>query len=495
MTVIRQPVVAIVGHIDHGKTTLLDYIRTSSVAAREAGGITQRVSAYEAVHKTKDGDRLITFIDTPGHEAFGAMRRRSAGAADIAVLIVAADDGVKPQTQEAIKAVQEAGVPMIVAFTKVDKDTANIEKAKESVLREGIYLEGLGGDVPWVAVSGKTGDGVPELLDLILLVAEVGDIKSDSAAPVMGVIIETARDPRIGISATVILKQGTLKTGGFAVSGAAVAPLRAIENFAGERVASLTCGKPARISGFTAEPAVGSTVTVVETKKEAEAVVKNAELAARRPQEVVRADDGAQKVTLRVVIKADAAGSVEALQYELKKLSHPDVEILVAGTGVGSVNENDVKLLIGFSPAAILAFNVKTDASAKDLAERQHVALESRQIIYELSAWVAEQMQLNAPDRSAEAITGTAKIIKLFSTAGSKHVVGGKVETGQLKLGEQVTVFRRGIEVGVGKITNLQLQRSNVSTVGEGLECGMQIDSKADIVGGDMIQAGGKKHG
>jgi len=265
-----QPVVAIVGHIDHGKTTLLDFIRTSSVAARETGGITQRVSAYEVIHTGTGRERTITFIDTPGHEAFQKMRERAGAAADIAILIVAADDGVKPQTKEAYKAITAANIPFIVAFTKIDKDTANLDRAKESVGKEGIYLEGLGGDVPFVAVSGKTGEGVPELLDLITLVADLHSISCDASKAAEGIVLESSRDARTGTSATIIMKQGTLTVGGFAVSGSGYAPLRAIEDFAGTKVKEISCGKPARVVGFTAEPKVGALVTVVATKKEAE---------------------------------------------------------------------------------------------------------------------------------------------------------------------------------------------------------------------------------
>jgi len=495
MSAVQQPVVAIVGHIDHGKTTLLDYIRKSAVAAREAGGITQRVSAYEIEHANAEGSKLITFIDTPGHEAFQKMRRRSANAADIAILIVAADDGVKPQTVEAKKAIEEAGIPMIVAFTKVDKDTANLEKAKESVLREGVYLEGLGGDVPWAAVSAKTGDGVSELLDLILLVADVQGISADTEKPLKAVVIESQRDPRSGISATVIVREGTLSTGGFAVSGTAYAPLRIVENFMGEKVTSIACGKPARIVGFTDEPKVGSVVTSVETKKEAEQAVAQALADTKRVDVVHSHDVQSEKPAIRVVLKADTAGSVEALEYELGKISQEKVGILIAGKGVGTINENDVKLLIGFSPAALIGFNVKIDASAKDLAERQHIMVETKDIIYQLTEWLGEEVKKYVPDDTGDAITGTAKILKQFSTSGAKHVVGARIETGVIKLGEMVSIIRRDIEIGRGKITNLQQQRSDVSSIGEGMECGMQIDTKADVVAGDMIQAGGKKHG
>jgi translation initiation factor IF-2 len=489
MSTVRQPVVAIVGHIDHGKTTLLDYIRSTSVAAREAGGITQRVSAYEITHITKEAATPITFIDTPGHEAFSAMRRRSASAADIAVLIVAADDGVKPQTKEALKAIQDAGVPFIVCFTKADKDTANLEKAKESVLREGVYLEGLGGDVPWVAASGKTGAGVPELLDLIVLLTEVHGITVDPSAPFRAVVIESARDPRAGINATMIIKAGTLTTGTFAVSGTAYAPVRAVENFEGKRVDSLAAGKPVRITGFSDEPQVGSTVTLVATKKEAEDAVKEATQADKRSSDQSLEDS--KKPLMRLVLKADSVGSIEALQYEISKIPHPEVEYRVVAATVGAVSEADVKLLIGFQPSVILAFNTKVDAGAKDLAERQHIAIETRTIIYELSEWLAEETKKHEPDRSAETVHGVAKILKAFSVTGTKHVVGGRVEEGVIRRNDIVTIYRRGIEVGTGKIINLQEQRADAAQVSAVAECGMQIDSKADIVAGDTIQMGG----
>lgn len=495
MAAVKQPVVAIVGHIDHGKTTLLDYIRKTKVADKEHGGITQRLSAYEAVHTDTNGEHLISFIDTPGHEAFSAMRRRSASAADIAVLIVAADDGVKPQTIEAMKAIADAKVPMIVAFTKIDKDTANIERAKESVLREGVYLEGLGGDVPWVGVSGKSGEGVSELLDLILLVADVHGITCDPRAPFSGVIIETSRDAKTGISATVIAKAGTLQTGAFAVSGSAFAPIRAIENYAGERVPSLTCGKPARLTGWSEEPKVGGVVTIVTSKKEAEAAVAEAVTEAKKPH--AQPTESARPV-MRLVLKADTAGSIEALEHELNKIPHEHVDFLIAGTGVGTINENDVKLVIGFSPAIILGFNVKTDASAKDLAERQHIQVETRTIIYELSEWLQAEVTKYIPDTSGQEVVGVGKVLKQFSTTGSKHVIGVRVEEGMLRMHDHVTILRRGIEVGNGKITNLQLQRADVSSVAAVAECGMEVTSKSDIVGGDQLQvigSGRGKHG
>lgn len=485
-SICKQPVVAIVGHIDHGKTTLLDHIRKSAVAAKETGGITQRVSAYEVVHNGAEGECAITFIDTPGHEAFQKMRRRAGRSADIAILIIAADDGVKPQTVEAHKAILEANIPFIVAFTKIDKDTANIERAKESVMKEGIYLEGLGGDIPYVGVSGKTGAGIPELLDLIALVADLNSISCDAGAPVEGIVIESTRDAKVGISATVIVREGTLTTGGFAVAGNAIAPLRALEDFTGAKVNSITCGKPARIVGFSVEPPAGSTLTVVGTKKEAESLAAlNTKTPASQSAGIEKSDT--ETNVLRMTLKADTAGSLEALNHEIQKIKIEGVELRVVAESVGPISETDVKTLIGFEPAFIVGFNVKIENGAKDLAERNRITLETKPIIYELADWLLEEAKKHKPITVADTATGEAEIIRHFSTAGIKHVVGGKVISGALLLHDRVLIMRRGIEVGSGKIVNLQQGRADTSRVPEGTEFGAQVESKADIIAGDHL--------
>ena len=481
-----QPVVAVVGHIDHGKTTLLDYIRKSQVADKEAGGITQRISAYEITHTTKEGaTRAITFIDTPGHEAFQKMRRRGAGAADIAILVVAADDGVKPQTKEAWAAIQNAKVPAIVAFTKIDKETANLERAKESVGKEGIYLEGLGGEIPWVGVSGKSGDGVPELLDLIILAADLNGVTCDAASGARAIVMERARDARTGVSATVIVRVCTLASGTFAVALDAWAPVRVLENAAGEKGKEIVCGKPARLSGFSKEPAVGSEIIIVESKKEAEQLVKDA---FTQSQTAVTAEGDAGKTPIRIVLKADTAGSIEALEYELGKVPREYADLVVVASSIGAVSENDVKLLVGFPNTIVLGFNVKVDAVAKDLAERQGIIIETSDIIYKLTEWLAAEVVRMAPPPITDTILGAAKILKHFSTAGQKHVIGGRVESGVVKRGNTVTIIRRDIVVGQGKIVNLQSSRADVTEVEEGKEFGAQIESKFDIIAGDMVE-------
>lgn len=489
----HQPVVAIVGHIDHGKTTLLDYIRKSAVAAKETGGITQRVSAYEVTHTGAEGERHITFIDTPGHEAFQKMRARAGAAADIAILIVAADDGVKPQTLEAHKAILEAGIPFIVAFTKIDKDTASLDRAKESVMKNGIYLEGLGGDISFVGVSGKTGAGVSELLDLIGLTADLHSITCDATKEVEGIVIESARDPKAGISATVIVRSGTITIGGFAVIGSAMAPLRTLEDFTGAKVTEISCGKPARITGFDSEPKVGSILSIVKTKKEAEKLTDEVRQPTQAKPRGSAIEGGGKRTLVRLALKADTAGSLEALEHELAKISEEGIELHIVSGTVGPISDNDIRPFIGFSPAIVLGFNVKADASAKDLAERQRITIETRAIIYELGDWLKEEIKKFKPEMEEGAISGTAQIIKHFSSSGAKHVVGGKVLTGIIHLKDQVLIHRRGIEVGTGKVVNLQTQRADVDEITEGMEFGAQIESKADIVAGDTVSALFKK--
>ena len=484
---IKKPVVAVVGHIDHGKTSLLDYIRKSRIAERESGGITQKISAYEIEHKTKEGEtREISFIDTPGHEAFQEMRRRGASAADIAILVVAADDGVKPQTKEAWNAIQAAEIPFVVAFTKIDKDTANLDRAKESILKEGIYLEGLGGSVPHAAVSSKSGDGIDELLDLIVLASDLEEVTCDPSAEPKAVVIESQRDPRSGVSATVIVRSGTFSSGNFAVTPGAWAPLRIIEDANGKKVKEIQCGSPAKIVGFSTEPKVGSEIIQLKTKKEAESFAASEEKPVEAKQTATAG--GEEKETIRIVLKADTLGSIEALKYELEKIQNENAEFVIVDSSVGSVNENDVKLLIGFENAIILGFNVKVDAPARDLAERQGITIETNEIIYKLTEWMEETTKRLAPEKVEPKVLGSAKILKHFSTTGSKHVVGGRAEEGSIKRGNIVTIERRGIDVGKGKVTNLQVSKQDAESVSQGSEFGAQIDTKADVVGGDIIK-------
>ena len=323
----RPPVVAVVGHIDHGKSTLLDYIRESNVVAGEAGGITQHLSAYEATRPSTSSRQVqtITFLDTPGHEAFAAMRSRSLTAADIAILVVSTEDGVRPQTMEAYKVIESTKTPFVVAITKIDKPDTNIERAKNSLLENGIYLEGLGGSIPFVGVSGKSGVGIEELLDLILLQAELEDLSYDPEAPARGIVIEAHANAKRGIAATLIVKEGTLRSGGFMLAGRAYAPLRIMEDFLGKPAKEIGAGRPVGVVGFSSLPAVGSEFYTVANKKEAEGIVKNIETnitpapaSVAIPVEGESADEIVPTVAA-VVIKTDVAGSIEAVVHENAK--------------------------------------------------------------------------------------------------------------------------------------------------------------------------------
>jgi translation initiation factor IF-2 len=496
----------VVGHIDHGKSTLLDYIRHANVVAGEAGGITQHLSAYEAVHKNAGGEHTITFLDTPGHEAFKSMRSRGLEVADVAIVVVSAEDGVKPQTLEALKLIEEVKIPFVVAFTKIDKPGANLEKAKMSLLEHNVYLEGLGGSVPFVAVSGKTGEGIPELLDLILLAAELEGVTADFAAPGAGVVIEAHVDSKRGNTATLIIEDGSLASGSFVVSGEALAPVRIMEDFLGKPIKEARAGSPVRIVGFSVLPRVGDPWHAATSKKEAEAEI----IEFRRKQPSARpltsagsaAGPASDKkdtenleedrihIILPLVIKTDVAGTADAVVHELEKLPQdPRLEVRVVSRGVGPVSESDVKLAGSGTPGIVVGFNVKVENLARELAERQGVAIGVFDVIYKLTEWLGEELAKRQPRERAEEQSGAAKVLKVFSTAKGKVILGGRVEEGALALGEEVRLMRRDLELGRGTIVSLQSQKADVKKVEEGKEFGAQIKTSVAPAPGDTLQA------
>lgn len=479
---LRPPVIAVMGHIDHGKSSLLDYIRKSNVVAGEAGGITQHVAAYVAVHN----GRTVTFLDTPGHEAFKALRTRGAAAADIAILVVAADEGVMPQTLDALAAIREAQIPFIVAITKIDKNNADIERAKSSLLEHEVFLEGLGGDVAYAPISSKSGQGVSELLDLVLLTADLSELTADPDASTTGYVLESTQDPKRGASATLIVKDGTLTLDGFVVAGDAYAPIRFIEDFRGSRVEHALPSEPARISGFTKLPAAGSLFVVAQTKKEAEALAAaNAKTLAA--YEMPRAT-GENPGELPLIVKADVAGSVDAILHELKKLTHERAEIRVVSAGVGSVSENDVRTAQA-AGGTVIAFNAGTDAIARDLAEREGISILSFSIIYELSEKVAELLAAAAPKITMEEELARGTVLKTFSSGAKRQVLGMRYVSGTFKLGQRVKIVRKDVEVGRGSISNLQQARANVKEIKVEGEFGAEIECRDDAAPGDTVIA------
>ncbi len=481
----RPPIVAVMGHIDHGKSSLLDYIRKANVTAGEAGGITQHVSAYEAEHEHEGTLRKITFLDTPGHEAFRALRARGAAVADVAILVVAADEGVKPQTLEALASIQEAKTPFVVALTKIDKNGADPERAKTSLLENGVYLEGLGGDIPYAPVSSKSGEGVPELLDLVLLTADLAELSADADATASGFVLESTQDPKQGLTATLIVKDGTLAAGSFVVAGGAYAPVRFLENFAGKRVEAAGPSSPVRISGFSVLPPAGTPFTSASSRKDAEAAIAEFVAASKKEQSVaLEAADGI--TLLPLVIKADVTGSIEAIKHELAKIAHERAQIRIIQTGIGAISESDVKTAQA-AGGVVIGFSVAIDASAREVSERAGVLVEAFTIIYELKERVEALLTERTPKVAVDTILGEAKLLKVFSATSTKKVVGAKHVSGALALNALVKILRQGEEIGRGKIVNLQQARADVAEIRVEGDFGMQIETKADLAGGDVV--------
>jgi len=483
----RPPVIAIMGHIDHGKSSLLDYIRKTNIVAKETGGITQHVSAYEVEHTTKEGKKgLVTFLDTPGHEAFQAIRARGVEVADIAVLVISGEDGVKPQTIEAKNHIIKSGIPYIVAITKIDKPESDVEKTKQSLAESEIYLEGYGGDIPWIAISSKTGEGIPALLDLIILVAELQELRADPTASADGIIIEADVDPKAGIAASLIIKNGTLRQGDFIVSGSTFAPVRIMQNFLGKSIKEATFSSPIRIIGFSKLPVAGDTFFCVPSKKEAEEKILAVKSGAGT-RSIIHATEG--KVSLPLVIKTDASGTLDAIRFEVKKIETEKVEVLIVAADVGAISENDVKHAMTYPGTRVLGFNVRVDAQARGAADRTGTIIETFEIIYKLIDRIKGLVAEITPKETVDELTGTAKILKIFSRSKDKQILGGRVQEGTLKLGSEVKILRRDAEIGRGRIRELQQMKRKAVEAAKDSEFGALIESKHEIVEGDKIQS------
>lgn len=481
----RPPVVVVMGHIDHGKSTLLDTIRKSNIVDGEAGGITQHLSAYVVPHKTSEGaEETITFLDTPGHEAFQKMRLRGADVADIAILIVSAEDGVKPQTLEALESIKTAGIPYVVAINKIDKPGADINRTQASLIENEIYIEGMGGDIPWAGISAKEGTGIDELLDLVILAADLAELKGDTNATATGKVIEGKLDPKRGNTATLIVTEGTLKSGQCVVSGTTYSPVRIMEDFQGKPIKEASLSTPVRIVGFTDIPEVGAEFTTVENKKEAEVAVAEA---SANTETTATTHKRTNLPVVPILIKADVLGTIDAIQHELDKFESDRIHVKVIDTGVGDVTVNDVQNVSATEDAIIVGFNVKVERPAKDLAERLEVEIDTFDIIYELSEWLNTALKNRTPKKEEEVVTGSVKILKHFSMQKSVHVLGGRVDEGTIKMKQRVNILRRDIEIGKGTIKNLQQAKSDVDQVTEG-EFGMQLETKAEIAPGDYLQ-------
>ncbi len=485
----RQPVIAVLGHVDHGKSSLLDFIRKSNVVDGEAGGITQRISSYEVQHTTTDGRVLpITFLDTPGHEAFQSMRERGVEIADIAILIVSAEDGVKAQTLEAWKTIEAHKLPYVVAINKIDKPGADIQKTKNSLVENGIYIEGYGGEVPCVEISAKSGQGIDFLLETLLLVVEVNDLKANLSVEATGYVLESFVDQKRGISAALIIKDGTLPASGSILAGTALSPIRIIEDFMGKTIKNPHAGQPIKVTGFDEAPLAGSLFISSADKKVMEKLKSEAQSNAVQTVLDPRLYRNA-KVVIPIVVKADSLGTLSAVIRELQKRETEHVKIKIIGQGIGQITEGDIIQASSDEKVLIIGFAVKVDGKAREQAERFNVVPETFDIIYKLSEWFDTVVLDRLPYEEKEVVLGTLKVLKTFSTQKDKHVIGGRVETGRIALNSLVKIIRRGVDMGRGRIVELQSQKLKAQEVIEGNECGLMVETKIEMIPSDILES------
>ena len=487
--VLRQPIVVVMGHVDNGKTTLLDYIRKTSVAEKESGGITQHIGAYEAALTDKKGDqRKITFVDTPGHEAFSKMRARGARVADVAILVIAAEEGLKPQTKEALEAIKTAGIPFIIALNKIDKPSSNPDKVKKELGDANVIIEEWGGKTPLVPISAKTGEGVEDLLEMILILSDLEDLKADPSARASGLVVESHLDSKRGNTATLIIQNGTLKKGDFVVCGRSFATVRIFEDFAGHSIEEAIFGQPVRVVGFNEPPEVGLTFGAVKTKKEAEVIAQKAKAAASAAAKT-NGETVEKKFTIPVIIKADVAGSAEALENEIRKLESERLTINILKKTVGPITEDDVKMASGAANTLIIGFRVSVEKTAAGLAERYGIGIKTFEIIYEVADWLKEELTNRLPEEIIEKEIGKAKILKIFKQGAKDQIIGGRGTSGFIANGKKFIIKRRGNPIGDGRIQELEQGKSKTSQVEESKEFGARINSKTAMAEGDEIEA------
>lgn len=495
----RPPVITVMGHVDHGKTTLLDTIRRTNVTEQEFGGITQHIGAYQVEWNGKK----ITFLDTPGHEAFTAMRARGASVTDIAVLVVAADDAVMPQTVEAIDHARAAGVPIIVAINKIDKPEANIERTMQQLAEHGLMPEEWGGDTITVKISAKQGTGIDELLEMILLVAEMQDLKAEvSANKVVGSVIEAKVDRGRGPVATVLIQRGTLKLGTPIVAGETYGKVKAMFDDKGERITKAGPATPVEVLGLSAAPQAGDRLESAKDEREARAIAE------RRAQEArQRKISESSKITLEdlykhikegtvkklnVLLKADVQGSEEAVRHSLEKIEHEEVRIDIIHSGVGNITESDI-LLASASNAIVIGFNVKVDPQAARMAEAEHVEIRTYNVIYELTKEVRAAMAGLLEPVYEEVKLGSAEVRAVFRVPSAGIVAGCYVTEGRVVRNEGIRVIRDGKVIYEGKLDSLKHVKDEVREMAQGYECGILSQGFSDFQVGDIIEAFTKK--
>jgi translation initiation factor IF-2 len=488
-------VVTIMGHVDHGKTSLLDAIRETEVVAGEAGGITQHIGAYQVRHAGKE----ITFLDTPGHEAFTAMRARGARVTDLAVIVVAADDGVKPQTEEAIDHAKAAEVPIVVAVNKIDKEGAQPERVRTEMTQHGLQPAEWGGEIEFVDVSAKTHDGLDTLLDTIQVVTDLEELKANAGAEASGTVIESKLDPGRGPVVTILIQRGTLKVGDALVAGAHFGRVRAMHDFTGGKMKRAMPGQPVEVLGFDGVPEAGEPVRVVDNERRARQLAGEranrlkTEMLARRSGRKVSLEDVfklAQEGTVKelgLVVKADVAGSLEAIEDEIAKLPQQEVKVNIIHRGVGGINESDV-MLAAASEGVILAFNVRPVGDARQVADREGVEIRSYAVIYRAIEELRAAMQGMLEPAEVETPLGQAEVRQLFKASRIGTIAGSFVTEGKVTRGARVRVVREGTVIYDTTIESLRRFNDDVREVSSGFECGIVLANFQDLREGDVLE-------
>ncbi len=489
----RPPIVTIMGHVDHGKTTLLDYIRNTHVVDKEFGGITQHIGAYQTKYK----DELITFIDTPGHAAFTEMRARGASVTDIVIIIVAADDGVKPQTKEAVDHALSANVPIIVAVNKIDKPDANIDRVLTEMAEIGITPEAWGGDIPFINISAHTGEGVELLLETILIIAEVNELKANPNRYAVGAVIESRLDKNVGGIASFLIQNGTLRLGDPIVVGTSYAKVRTMKNDRGESIVLAGPSTPVEITGLTENPSAGDKFMAFETEAEAKEVAEKRKDAAKMnagKDKKVSLDDlfasvDAGNKEINVVLKADVRGSEEAVKNALEKIKEKDVSVKVIRSGIGAISESDV-VLASASNAIIIGFNVVASNNAKDIAKDNNIDIRLYTIIYKLVEDIEAAINGMLDPEYEEKVLGSAEVRKIFKFSKIGNIAGSYITSGIVKNGAMARVIRDGVVIASDEvIASLQREKDTVKEVKKGFECGITLEKFNDFKEGDTIEA------
>ena len=489
----RAPVVTVMGHVDHGKTSLLDAIRKTNVISGEAGGITQHIGAYTV----KVNDQMITFIDTPGHAAFASMRERGANITDVAILVVAADDGIMPQTLESIKYIKNAGIPMVVAINKIDKPTANVEKVKQQLADHDVLSEEWGGDTIMVPISAKSNINIDKLLEMVLLQAEVLDLKANPNRNATGTVIEAKLDKGKGPMATVLVQNGTLKVGDTVVCGLAVGRIRAMIDEKGKNIKSAGPSVPVSILGLDEVPEAGDNAYVVDeklskqiiserkTKLKRERVTNSSGMSAE--DLFSKAEDNMKK-QLNVIVKADVQGSSEALKQSISEIVSDEVKVNVISNGVGIVNETDV-ILAKTTNSIIICFNNKVDNKAKDLIDREKVEIYYSKIIYDVIDFLTDRMKSMFTPKFKETYSGKAEVRAVYKITNVGIIAGSYVLDGKISRGNKCKVYRNNEELGEYNLESLKIVKDDVKEAGKGFECGIKLEGFSDIQVGDIIEA------